>query len=692
MRFSKWFVVSLGIMVFAGMIGCGGSSPVVAKIGNDELTLKDFEEVYAKNNNGVDAAKRTSLEDKEKFLDLYLKFRLKVKDARTRGYDKDPDIQKELSEYRKNLAVSYLLENEITAPALKSMYDRRMKEIRASHILFRLPENATPEDTAKIYHFVQKIIDSLKNGADFESLATMNSQDPSVQYNKGDLYYFTSGMLVPEFEDAAYSLKPGEIYPIPVRTQFGYHIIKVTDIKKNQGAVHVAHIMKRFTPGQSPVDSAKAYADLQSVLDSLHHGGDFGALAKEKSDDTFSGNRGGDLGFIDRGRTVREFDDVIFTMKDSSISNIIKTQFGFHIIKRFNAKGISPFKDVEAQLKTEYQRNRFQHDYTAMVEKLKKQYQFKENQDAVSAFVASVDTSKLTGDTGWDSTVSKDVRAKIIFTFANQKINIDSVLTLANQNQELRNLSLKNSATINTILDKVGKSIIVEYYAQSLEGSFPDFSRTMKEYEEGILLFKAEQENVWNKVVLNDSSLRAYYNLHHTEYKWPDRINVQEIYVTTDSLAKLVQKNLKGYTYDSLVAKKTKRRTKKIEYDTLKISISPITFDSAATTYNQRNSTMEKHGVWGLLPVTSNEVTKRGWDNKENDSTSFAPIDGGFHFIKVLERDPAREKTYEEAASEVSSQFQEFETKRISEAWIDSLMKKYPLEVHKEIVKQAFVQ
>lgn len=692
MQIRRMFVFAVAVIVVTGIIGCGGSSPVAAKIAGDSFTLKDFETVYAKNNGGTAAAKKTSLSDKEKFLDLYINFQLKVKEARALGYDKDPEIKNELSEYRKNLAVSYMLENELTAPALKNLYDRRVKEIRASHILLRLPEDASPEDTLTMYKFAQKLIDSLKNGASFEKLAEVHSQDPSVKFNKGDLYYFTSGMLVPEFEDAAFSLKAGEVYPVPVRTQFGYHIIKVTDIRKNQGAVHVAHIMKRFSHGQPPEDSIKAYNEMKEILDSLKKGEDFALLAKEHSDDAFSGNRGGDLNFIDRGRTVREFDDVIFNMKDSSISDIVKTQFGFHIIKRFTARGIPPYSDLEPQLKTEYQRTRFQHDYNAMVEKVKQQYAFKQNQETASALFASVDTTKMTGDVNWDSTITKSVRAKIIFTFDNQTITVDSIITLVNQNPELRNLSLKDPATIAKILDKTGSNLVMEHYAQSLEGKQPDFTRTMKEYEEGILLFKAEQEHVWNKVVPGDSLLRAFYALHHSEYKWPDRVNVQEIFVTSDSLAKLVQRDLKGYTRDSLVLKKTKSRAKKPAYDTVKITIAPISFDSAAAKYNQRGSTLDNRGIWGLIPVSTNEVTNKAWARKENDSLTYAPIEGGFHFMKELERDPAREKTYEEAASEVSSQFQEYETKRISSEWIEALKKKYPVEVHKEILKEAYLQ
>lgn len=690
MRLTKLMMTTFVFAFASGIIGCG--SPYVANIAGDKISVQEFEQVYAKNNGGWDAASKTSVEDRQKFLDLYLKFRLKVKDAQAQGYDKDPELRAELAEYRKNLAVSYMLEKEITGPALLRMYDRKLKEVRASHILIRMPETPTPEDTLVSFNYTKLIIDSLKREISFETLARNNSQDPSVQYNNGDLYYFSAGAMVAEFEDAVYSMNPGQFSEVPVRTQFGYHILKVVDVRPNQGAVHAAHIMKRLPPRAGEEDSAKAATELLAARDSIMNGGDFAEFARTISDDTFSGQRGGDLGFIERGRTVREFDEAIFSMKDGEVSNIVRTQFGLHLIKRIEAQGMAPFKDIEQTLKSDYQRYRFQHDYNLMIDKIKKLYSFNIDNDAYKAFEENVDTSKTTNDAAWDSTINAGVRLRTLITFAKEKIAIDSIITLAKMNVELKNLSFKTPVTVQTIVNKLGTNLVTEYHARLMENTFPEFARTMKEYEDGILLFKAEQENVWNKVTPTDAALRLYHDRNRSKYTWSDRINVQEIYVQTDSAAKLVQRSFAGYTVDSLVAKKSKGRTKskKVQYDTMKIVYAPITFDSAAALYNKRGSTMDKRGVWGLVPVTTNEITNRGWQKHDNDTANYFPADGGFSFIKVLEKDPSREKTFEEAQSEVSGAFQEFETKRIEAEWYEALKKKYPFVVNKEALGVAF--
>jgi len=670
---------------FAGITGCGGS--YVADIAGEKISLEEFEQVYAKNNGGWDVASKTSIEDRQKFLDLYVKFRLKVKEAYAFGYDKDKELQNELNDYRKNLAVSYMLEKEITKPALEKLYQRKQQEIRASHILVGTGSD-NPEDTLMNFNYAKKIIDSMMLGIPFETLALHNSIDPSVQYNKGDLYYFSAGSMVPEFEDAVYGLRKGEVSKYPVRTQFGYHIIKVTDILPNQGPVHVSHIMKRLNPNSTPEDSVAAMKELSSYRDSILAGTDFETVARMISDDTYSGGRGGDLGFIDRGRTVREFDDLIFSMKDSAISPIIRTQFGLHLVKRHSSKGISSFIQMEPQLKSEYQNYRFQYDQSKMIEKIKKEYNFSQIAQSVILFASSVDTSKSTNDATWDSTLTPAVRNTVLFTYGGKNVTIDSVIRLAKTNPELNNLAFSSPNSVPAIVGKIGTSLITEYHAQQLQSKFPDFGKTMKEYEEGILLFKAEQEQVWNKVQPNDSTLRLYHAQYKSKYTWPDRVSAQEIFVPTDSVAKLVQRSLIGYTVDSLVAKKGKG--KKIVFDTLKSVIAPISFDSAAARFNTRGTTLESRGMLGFQPVSTNDLTKRAWTQYEIDTTSYFPFEGGFSITKVHKKDAAREKTFEEAQSEVSGAFQEFETKRLSDEWYELLKKKYPVVINAESVGKTF--
>jgi peptidyl-prolyl cis-trans isomerase SurA len=690
MRISTWMSLVLAGGLLAGVAGCGSQkSATVAEIGTEKVSLQEFESMFAKNNGGWDGAAKSSIEDREKFLDLYVKYKLKVKEAYARGYDKDPELKNELNEYRKNLALTYLIDKEITGPALEEMYRRRSLEVRASHILISVKENATPADTLEAYKKALAIIDSLKAGRSFEELALRNSQDPSVANNKGDLYYFSGGAMVPEFERAVFVLKVGEVSPAPIRTQFGFHVIKVTDARPNPGSVNPAHIMKRLARTSTPEDSAKAWKEMRAVLDSLKAGADFAELAKRHSDDTWTASQGGNLGMIERRRTVKEFDSVAFSLKTGEISGIITTPFGLHIVKVLGYQPVKPFAEMVPDLKAEYQRTRYQADYNRLVEQVKQKYQFTQNADALAAFAAAAaDSMKTTSDAKWDSTIAPSVRAKTLFTYAGNSVSVDSVIALAKMNPELRGLPLNNAkSTVNTIADKIGSSLVMEYHARQIEGQFPQFKATMKEYEEGILLFKAEQEEVWNKVAAKDSVLRIYFQQNASKYTWPDRVNLQEIYVTSDSAAREVKRALAGYTRDSVAASKGKHSKKT---RTITITVPPISFDSAVVVYNRRGATADKKGVYGFQPATQNELTDKAWKMNEGDVSEPIAYENGFAIIKCLKKDPARTKTFEEAASEVSGQFQDSESKRLENDWQSYLMNKYPVVLHQDVVKLSF--
>lgn len=204
---------------------------------------------------------------------------------------------------------------------------------------------------------------------------------------------------------------------------------------------------------------------------------------------------------------------------------------------------------------------------------------------------------------------------------------------------------------------KTSRDILLAYKAQSLESDFPDFEKTIKEYEAGSVLFKAEQNEVWNKISISDSALHLYFDANRAKFMWPDRVNVQEIFVPTDSVSKVVV----------FLLKKQK-----------------LPFDSVAAQFNSRLATKQKNGVRGLMPTTANGLTQKAWNMNVGEMSDFFPYKNGFSIITVLEKSPAGDKTFTEAGSELSSAFQESESKRLENEWYESLLKKYPVFIYKE--------
>lgn len=221
------------MMISCSKTGTEQKGPFLAKVGNTTVTQSDYDREFKAL---PDYAQQLFADGqgKEKFLNEIINKEMLYQEAIKKGLDKTTDFQRKLEEFRKLTLVTELFEKEIMAkakisePELKDYYDKHKEEftpttqIKASHILVKTSAEA------------EKVLERLKKGEKFGDIAKAVSQDPGSAKNGGDLGYFSRGQMVPEFEKAAANLKVGEI-SIPVQTQFGFHIIKVTDKKK--GAV-----------------------------------------------------------------------------------------------------------------------------------------------------------------------------------------------------------------------------------------------------------------------------------------------------------------------------------------------------------------------------------------------------------------------------------------------------------------------
>jgi len=166
----------------------------------------------------------------------------KINKANKLGLQYNTKYTSELNSYRTQLSKNYTSDTKVTKALIDEGYARLLKEVRASHLLITVDENAAPADTLKDYNQIIDIRKKIMAGENFEEAAQKYSQDPSAKENKGDLGYFSAFRMVYPFESAAYKTKIGDV-SMPVRTKFGYHLVKVKDIRENKGEVTVAHIM-----------------------------------------------------------------------------------------------------------------------------------------------------------------------------------------------------------------------------------------------------------------------------------------------------------------------------------------------------------------------------------------------------------------------------------------------------------------
>jgi len=521
-------IISLLSFVFLlAIVACSSKKKqVVAEVGDEKIYLDDYEKQYMKTVNNLDSAKNSDMEKRKEFLTLLVKFKLKVKDARDRGLLKSDDIQNDLKQYKENFLTSFLVDKEIVEPMIKDLYEKKEYEVRASHILINLPQqNFSPDDSIKAYQKAADVLAKLKNGVPFSEVAVEFSDDQSAKQNGGDLYYFTAGMTVPEFEDAIYKLKVGDYTKEPVRTQFGLHIVKLADKRKRNDGIRASHILiqdQKDSLGKV-VDSLGTYNKAKDVLARIKNGEDFSKVATEVSQDPGSAPKGGDLGFFDRRRMVQPFDSVAFMLKVGEISGLVRTPFGWHIIKVTEIKPYQAFDKQKETLKGDFKKGpQFKAEYTKFLEKSKKQFNFEIKPDGMNFLTSKFDSTRPVSGFNLDSMFSQEEKSKVLATYKDGDIKVSDIIAYMGKNRD-NMTSLANAATLKKIIEGAADSPILYKVAikENIEKD-PEYIAQMTEYENGLLSFKVDQEELWRKIKITQEDMQAYYDSNKDKYSFTD--------------------------------------------------------------------------------------------------------------------------------------------------------------------------
>jgi peptidyl-prolyl cis-trans isomerase SurA len=775
-RFPLRALVAPAVVLLGSFLVLQGCSPkaqdmVVASVGNRDITLGEYEQLYVKSNGSREHGEQASPEDREHFLDLMINYRLKLAAAYDQEMHLQKEVQEEISQYEGSLAQSYLTEREIVSPGVRALYDRRSEEIRASHVLISLKPDPTAAESTEAYTKVYEILAQAQAGADFSLLAKQFSTDPSAEKNGGDLYYFTAGQMVKPFEDAAYAMQKGDISRVPVRTQYGLHIIHVTDRKPASGEVHCSHIMSRLASQKpTPDDTLAAYARISAIRDSALQGADFAELASEHSDDRGSAAKGGDLGWFTRRRWIQPFDEVALALQPGEISGIVRTPFGYHIIKCLERRPWKPFEESEAEMRKLYKRLRFQEEYRGYLEGLKRELHYSRNDSIVAQFLASLDSTKTTRDSGWAATVPPLLGASTMLSVAGQPFSVDTVVTLVNARHDLGAIRL-TASSMTTVLDKTTERLLFAAKATLLRKTDAEFASIVKEYTEGILLYQIEQENVWKKVQATDSLLHSYFDANREMFRYPDRVAFTELKSSSKAGAAVIHAMLvsglspaevaeqdsirmaaptefrasfsrrssrlnraTGKTLTAIAAELSKDSTLRVrilaEPDTTQrrsqnlrmasrrlaslhtrlvkgLSVDPSRIDTLSKPQGSP-ADKDQHSIslslTGRRPLLLGSVTSATLAPEDDERAKRANVlvpgqisepfslKGNHVIVRLDGRDPARLKTFEEAGPEVSTAFQDYESKRIESLWLEGLRQKYPVVQHNEVLNNAFAE
>jgi peptidyl-prolyl cis-trans isomerase SurA len=482
---------------------------ILMTVAGRDVEAGEFIRMY---NKSLDPAYKTDLND---YLEQFIAFKLKVADAIEQGYDTTKAYSEELNGYRNQLAQSYLTDPDIKEKLLRKAYQRSLSEVNASHILINCTPDASPEDTLKAYKKAIDIRERIIKGEAFEEVAKATSDDKSVLINSGNLGYFSVFQMITPFEEAAFTLKPGTI-SMPVRTPYGYHIIKVSDRRPSKGKIRVAHIMKAAPPGSDEKTVQKAEKEINNIYTRLKNGESFRKLALEYSDHKESAANGGEMNWFGAGEIISDFSEAAFSIKDTGdYTKPVRSVYGFHIIKLLDKKAPGSYEESKSFLESKLnQSNLISLGKKSFIDRLKKEYNFRINTSVRTWFYNNTDTLIIQGISKY---VLKNIPSGNIYSFASQHL---SAKDFASYLEKRGNMIITKNPEyyIDTSLESIASDGIMKYENSVLKQKYPDFRYLMNEFHDGILLFDISSKNVWNKVQEDSAGLLKYYEAHKNDF------------------------------------------------------------------------------------------------------------------------------------------------------------------------------
>lgn len=267
--------VGIGLLLGVLAIGCGTREPVAARVGREKITLKEFKDRFISNFRSEENAKHQSMEEREKTLRTMAVELAKYQEALSLGIDKKPDVARSVDQIARRKALDLLYQEKvinavITDAAAKHFYDQASDEIKARHILLKTPpSDSLTADTIRIKARIDSIKKAISNGLDFKAAAKMFSDDATSAADSGNLDWFQWGRMVDEFQEAAWSGKPGQVIG-PVRTNYGYHLIKIEDRRPLQNRASFEDSKESIKGQLRQVESQKLMDQARKYVEDLH--------------------------------------------------------------------------------------------------------------------------------------------------------------------------------------------------------------------------------------------------------------------------------------------------------------------------------------------------------------------------------------------------------------------------------------
>jgi len=636
------------IALIAVCITISGSAQTLFTYGKYSADAKDFLRAYNKNNTTPTTNKAKAISD---YLDLYIKSKLKIREAYEKGYDTLPQIKEEVNNLRSQIIDGYMSDPVTVNRLSKEAFQRSLKDIHVAHIFISFKNDNGATDTAAARQKIEVILNRLQKGEDFLSIAQQTSNDPSAKTNKGDMGYITVFTLPYEFENIVYSTPVGK-YSKPYRSKIGYHIFKNLGERKAVGKIRIQQILIANPPNADEVTKKHLKLLADSLYNRIMAGDDFSKLAIAYSNDYISAATGGTLPDIGVGQYDPAFENILWSLpKDGSVSKPFYTSHGWHIIKRVSVKPIvtdindkQNQKDLQQKITAD---GRWKASSSFIYDRVNKAGFRKANyNDAIFWKLSDslLDYKPLGGNISMNSDSP-------LFFIGDSAYKVSDWVLYAQTHRYTSDNRIKPN---DQLMDEYIHSAMFDYYHDHLEQFNDDFRSQMEEFRDGNLFFEIMQQEVWNKAQNDSAALLALYEANKKNYNWNKSVDAVVFFCSDQVTAKT--------TYDQVKRK-------------------PSDWKKITEAVNEKVVADSARYEWEQIPNLNKQIPKAGMVtapliNKNDNTASFAYI------LKVYPQ--PMQRSFEEAKGLVINDYQA----KLEEDWTKELKKKYPVVVDQKVLAE----
>lgn len=639
--------------LFLLLLFCGSLIPASAQTlftyGPYKADAKDFLRAFNKNNTQVTGNREKAMRE---YLDLYIKSKLKVREAYERRYDTLLTIRTEVENLRAQIAEGFMTDPEIINRLQKEAFQRSLKHIRVAHIFIAFRNSSGVSDTMAAMKKKDQLLARLQKGEDFGKLANEFSDDPAARSNKGEIGFITVFTLPYDFENAIYATAPGKV-SAPVRSKIGYHIFKNLEERKSPGKMKARQILLAFPPDATD----KVKQQIATLADSLYKrllaGDAFATLATTFSNDYISAASGGLMPELSVGQYDPLFEKNLWALaKDGAISKPFQTSHGWHILKRESVRPPVTDPSNKDNLQELQQKIIADSRWKASKEHIYKQVRDKagvkmllNNEAGFQAFSDSALDRLPMQPAGKGLTATTPV-----FSIGTEVYDLSAWLNYATVYRFRPDGS--GAKPHDLVKEEWLQHSMFEYYKKHLEEFNEEFRNQMAEFRDGNLFFEVMQQEVWTKAQADTTALLALYEKNKKQYTWQQSADVVIFFCSDPSIAQTINDKVKA---------------------------NPADWKKITDQYSEKVLADSSRYEWNQIPNLNKQVPKAGMMtapvvNQADNTASFAYIFNAYP--QLLQR------SFNEAKGIVINDYQAI----LEKEWEEVLKKKYPVKVDEKVL------